>query len=128
MTITQSFYSFLSADSGVTAITSRIHPGSVPQSEDFPAITFELTDDEPTLILDGFGSASLARMNVDCWDKSLVTAESIATAVKNALIGHYGTFGSNTVTNVVKTRELHLEENDTGLRRVSLQFDILYGA
>lgn len=130
MTISQSFYAWLAAQSAVTAIAQDISPGSTPQQAARPAVTFSIQDDQDTELLYGVGSASTALMDVDCWAARQLTAESLATAIKAALDPFrtaVGAMGSHTVTHVRKTRELHLEENDTGLRRVSLQFEITYG-
>lgn len=131
MTIFQSAVDFLGDVSALTSIVgSRIFGLFIPHPEAAAAsgaVTLSLTDDLPTQLLDGVGSASTAVLEVDCWAGSLVTAESIATAVKNALVGYVGTFGDHQVTNVAKVRESHLYEDDTGLNRVSLQFEILYG-
>ena len=138
MTITQSFYAFVSADAGITALSDNIFPSSVPIQEMYPALTFSLQSDEVTPLLSGFGCTNTALMDVDTWDHSLLTAEALATAVKAALKviptgspltsdSFSGTMGSHQVSYVTKTRELHLQELDTGLYRTSMQFQITYG-
>lgn len=130
MTISQSFYAWLAAQSSITAIAQDISPGSTPQQAERPALTFQLQDDQDTDLLFGAGSARTALMDVDCWSPRQLTAESLATALKAALAAfrtEVGVMGAHRVTHVRKTRELHLEESDTSLRRVSLQFEITYG-
>lgn len=130
MTISQSFYSWLSSQSAVTAIASDISPGSTPQQQAQPAVTFSLQDDTDTELLYGVGSASTALMDIDCWASTVVSAESLASAIKTALDAFrtaQGAMGDHTVAHIQKTRELHLEETDTRLRRVSLQYAITYG-
>jgi len=128
VTITQSFYTELSGESTITDVVSTsIYPGWIPSQATYPAITFGVADDLNIDVLNGVSAASLAIMDVDCWATTVIAAESIASVVKTFLIGFYGSFGDYTVTSCRKTRELHLEETDTGLRRVSLQFEILYG-
>lgn len=138
MTISQSFFAFVSADAGVTAITDNIFPASVPIQETYPALTFSLQDDAVTPLLSGFGCTNTALIDVDCWDHQLVVAESLATAVKSLLKvvptgspltfdSFVGTMGSHQVSYITKTRELQLQEIDTQLHRVSMQFQITYG-
>lgn len=128
MSIATSFYSYITAQSAITNITTEIYNGWVPQNGSFPALTFSVSDDIEEQTLDGIGSTRNAIFDVDCWATTLVAAEALAAAVKTALTDYYGAFGANTVSYIYKTRELHLIENDTDLRRVSLQFSILYGA
>jgi hypothetical protein len=127
MSIMTSMRTVLSGDATLTAITTQIYPGSVPIDGTYPAVVFNLEDDEDDETLEGVGNTKLATISIDCWDHTLLTAESMASAVKDLLVPWYGTFGDNTVTNIAKVRELHLQENDTLLNRVALQFQLLYG-
>lgn len=128
MSIFQSAITYTGTVSAITAIVgTRIFGLLIPQGQAVPALTLQLTDNQDQPLLDGVSTARLAYLDVDCWAKSLVAAESLADAVKTAFVGYVGAFGDYQVTNIAKVRELHLFEQDTGYSRVSLQFEILYG-
>ena len=122
MTIASSFYSYLTGQ-----IATVIYPQVLPASVTLPAITYAVQEDEDTQVLDGVGSLSIARIDVDCYATTLTAAETVATSVKSALIGFVGTFGADTAQNIAKLREIHLFETPTELHRVSMQFEIAYG-
>lgn len=128
MSIKTSLYTFLSGTSSITstlASTNSVWPSHIPQNHDgFPLIVFSMDDDEDQQLLDGVSDVKEARFTIDCYDGSYLTADQVATAVKDALIGHRGTFGANTAEHIRKERELDLLDDD--LHRVNLQFLIAY--
>lgn len=130
MTIIQSFYTYLSAQTAVTdllADTDSIWPSRVPQGKPFPAVTFGLEDDQDQVLLDGTTSGMhIAMVEVWCWTRTGPSAHDLAAAVKTALLGVYGTFGSHEVDPIAKTFEDSDFEVDTELHYVRLVFKIPY--
>jgi hypothetical protein len=126
MSIKSSLYTFLISKTAITTLVSGVYPQTLPQQASAPAIVYSLDDEEMQQLLDGTSPLLEARVTIDCYSPSYAGADAIAAAVKTALIGHRGTFGSKVVDHLRKERELDLFEADTRLHRVNLQFLIAY--
>ena len=127
--IGESIYAFLTSRAAITAITTRVYPGWLPQQvTTVPALTYTQDEDADQMLLDGeVGSLKSALFSVDCWSESYKTSHQLADAVAGEMVGHRGAMGSDTVDHIRKERESDLPyESDTGLYRVSLQFFIAY--
>jgi hypothetical protein len=128
--IGESFRSYLVADAGVAAITTRLYPHHLPQHVAKPAMTYGIADDNDEQLLDGISSLKTSLIDVDCWDFSILDARSLADAVETAVVGVSGPIGSlsppDEVNHIRKERRLELFEADTKLYRVSLQFLVAY--
>lgn len=99
----------------------------LPQEHDgFPAIVYSMDDDQDQQLLNGVSGLKEARFVIDVYDDDYVTADSVATAIKSALVGYTGTFGADTADHIRKERELDFYEPQTELHRVNLQFLIAY--
>jgi hypothetical protein len=84
-------YSVLSAAAGVTALAgSRIYPDELPEDYDLPAVVFGRTATELVATIHGTLAARRARIQVNCWAKERLDAETLADAVQAALLaaGH----------------------------------------
>jgi hypothetical protein len=128
--ILQAFYSHLSADAGVSALTSSIYPLTISQNASFPAITFEMDGNDDSQLLTGVSSLSEVLIEVNTWDLSHIVSHQLADAVEAALVSYVGDFGalspSITAHHIRKERRFELYESDTKLFRVSMQFLIAY--
>lgn len=104
-----------------------VWPYMLPQQHSgFPAITFSVDEDMQDQILDGVGSLRMARVSIDCWDRSYLAVNELADSICDDLVPYRGLVGTYTVDHIRKERQLDLYEADTGLFRVSLQFFIAY--
>lgn len=130
MSIRTSLYSFLSGTSSITstlASANSVWPQMLPQKHDgFPAIVYSMDDDQDQQLLDGVSGLKEARVVIDVYDGQYVTADTVATAIKDALIGYRGTFGADNAEHIRKERELDIYESETELHRINLQFLIAY--
>ena len=127
MSIKTSVYSVISGTGAITSLaTGGVHPQNIPAQSTAPAITFSMDDDADQQLLDGVSGLKEARFVIDCYSLSYLTADQMASAVKTALVGYRGAFGTNTAEHIRKERELDLFEADTRLHRVNLQFLIAY--
>jgi Protein of unknown function (DUF3168) len=100
----------LIADAGVSAITTRVHPGSVPQGAALPAIVFNLIDGAPTYTDDGETGLASSRVQIDCWAASYPQAKRLARAVKASLSAFVGTSGGIAFQYILLDTERDLRE------------------
>ena len=122
MSVVTSIYTVLDA-----ALTESVYPQVLPQNPTVPAVTYNLDDDEESTLLDGTTEGLKQTLfTVDCWAATYAAAHTLADAVKTALVGSTGTFGTVTADHLRKEREIDLFEADTRLHRVSLQFLLAY--
>ena len=124
--ISDSFFSYLGAQSGVTTLCSQIYPLTIPQGVDPPAITFTLDADDRDPLFDGPGDLKQALIDVSSWSADHANAHAIADAIETALANYRGTFGAKTAEHIRLERKFELFESDTKLYRVSQQFLIAY--
>jgi hypothetical protein len=84
-------------------VADRGYPDVLPQDVMLPAYTFTLISDVPSHHLGGISGLSEARVQVDCYAATRTIANQLAEAVRIAIDGQRGTFGSEAV------RTCHLE-------------------
>lgn len=118
--ISETIYSILSTASGITTLTSAIFPVVIPQKASAPAITYQRDGTRFLRTFDGHVQLAEASFQIDCWAYSVATAETLAAAVKTALID----YSTAPINQVWLTNELNLFEPETELHRVLLQFTI----
>jgi len=127
VSIKTSLYTYLSGNSTISATGAVIFPQTIPpQSTSQKMLTFAMDEDSDQQILDGVSGLREALFVVDCYSPSYLDADTLATAVKSALVGYRGALGTNVAEHIRKEREFDLFESDTRLHRVSLQFLIAY--
>jgi len=118
--ISETLYSILSGAAGVTAITTGIFPSVVPQKATFPAVVYGKDSTRFQESFDGHNLLIATLFQIDCYGKTSAEAESLADAVKNALID----YRTSPVNRTRIDNEITLFEPDTELHRVLLQFTI----
>lgn len=123
--ILTSLYKFLSTRQ--PTICNTIYPDPLPQRHRLPAISLEDNGAKEELLLDSsVQSLRSALVTVLCWSESILTADALADRVYAEMVGYVGPFGD------VEARLISLEsrnqgpENETGLRSISLAFEIAY--
>jgi len=98
VTIEEGLYSKLAADSGVSALVStRIYPLLVPQDASLPAIAYQRISGPRDHAHDGATGLALARVQVTCLGSSYDETKDVSEAVRAAIDGGAGTWGSTTV-------------------------------
>jgi hypothetical protein len=129
MTIAQSFYTYLTANSAVAALVSdRIYPHVIPQHEGTrPCITFEMQGDDDILHLAGRSETRIAEIAVDCWAPRYLDARNLADTVRTELVGVRGAFGADTSESIRITSDYDGPfDDDENLYRVMMRFEIYH--
>lgn len=129
MSISTSLYTWLTSNSAISALVgSRVYPQVIPPAETgSPAITYAQENVENIYLLQGKSDLRIADFAIDCWHKQYVDARNLADTIHSELDQYRGTFGADTVESVRLTNDFEgPPDNDTGLYRVSLRFDIAY--
>lgn len=94
------------ADAAVSAITTRVYVGTLPQNATLPAIVVDVITNNAIEHLGG-SALSVARVRVDTYSTTRALASTLAETVRrNAMKAtHKGTLGT---TNTINTREITL--------------------
>ena len=125
--ISAAINTYLLTQSAVTNIVaSRIYPVILPQKPTYPAITYR--DDEHSFdeSFDGQNGLVESFYEIDAWSDTYVGAETLATAVRAALMNYTGTMGN--VTSIMRVRitsgPFTVYENTVGAYRQTQVFSI----
>lgn len=134
MTIQEGLYTYLAAQSAITALTStRIYPIIRPQNTALPAITYQRisSSHEHHLSAGSLQSSDLhqVRMQVDCYATTYKGAETLAKLVEAALDAYRGTMGTVNVLGVFLDSSTDMVEraddgSDPGEFRISTDYRI----
>ena len=84
----QGLYTLLSSDAGITAITTRIYNGWLPETTVFPAVTFEYVSDEAINTLPGDTGNEHSRYTINAWSYNYAEAQALRTAIQAAMAAH----------------------------------------
>lgn len=129
MTIAQSFYTWLTANSAVEALVGdRIYPQVIPQHQvSHPCLTYSQEGAEYIEHLAGRSDTRLSEFSVECWAPQYLDARNLAETLQTELVGVRGSFGADTAESVRLLNDFDgPPDDDTGLYRVSLRFEIAY--
>jgi hypothetical protein len=78
-------YSILSNNAALTAlISTRLNPVRIPQESAFPAVSYQLVSEIPNPTKSGHSRTEFARVQVNAYGITLASAESVASAIRNA--------------------------------------------
>lgn len=108
--IQEGIYATLAADSAVSAIVGTgIHPSIIPQASEgtsrFPCVVYKIEGKERQRRFDGTDTLVSADLMVECYATTYSQVQSLAAAVRNALLDYSGTMtgsGSPTPSNSVQ--------------------------
>lgn len=125
----ESIIRLLLSDSGLSALVStRIHPGSLPQGSTLPAIVMNRISGAPLYTDEGEAGLSQARIQIDCWGETYSSAKQTARAVIACLSAFDGTVGATTFANIMLNAERDLRETGGDAAeypfRTSLDFSV----
>ena len=86
-------YALLTADSGVSAITSGIYGNEARQGVDFPAVVYTVVSSVPQNSKSGF-NAYISRVQCSCYattyEGSVALCKAVVTALADKELGTYG--------------------------------------
>jgi ribonuclease PH len=78
-------YNILSNNAALTAlISTRLNPVRIPQESAFPAVSYQLVSEIPNPTKSGHSRTEFARVQVNAYGVTLASAESVASAIRNA--------------------------------------------
>jgi hypothetical protein len=96
--IESALVTYLNTVASITAIVgARIYPLEVPQQAAYPAITYERESTEHVRSMQGESGLARTSLAVTCWARSYDTAKQLADAVRLAIDGFQGTWGTTQV-------------------------------
>lgn len=125
----ENLISLLLSDSGLSAlVSSRIHPGSLPQGATLPAIVMNRISGAPQYSDEGETGLNEARVQLDCWADTYSQAKLVARAVIARLSAFSGTVGTTEFANIMLDDERDLREGGGNAAeypfRTSLDFSV----
>lgn len=88
---------YVLAQAGVSAITSRMYLLRAPQGAARPLIVYSLVRGEAEHTLDGYCGLTNDTIEIDCQSETDVGAKALKEAVRLILDGYRGTMGSTAV-------------------------------
>ena len=137
--IQEGLYATLAADAGVSAIVgTNIYPVLFPQtaysdSSKLPCIVFKVDDRRRQVRFSGTDTLVECWLSVECYAKTYTAAQSLAVAVRSALVDYSGTMTSNDspqTTNAVQSIFIESEDDafaaEPGIYIVMQDFRIWY--
>jgi len=84
--LSEALYSRLQAVSGVTALVgTRVYPLRLPQAVTYPAVRYQVIDEERPGALDADIGLVWARVQLDSYAATYLAAKQLATALRAAL-------------------------------------------
>jgi hypothetical protein len=102
----------LSTDSGITAITTRVTNGELPEGENLPAVTFEFISDRPVNTLKGDTGHAYNRYTINVWASNGDDLDQLEAAVRTAM------------SSQIRLSRLPLHEPKESIYRIALDYSI----
>ena len=127
MLLEEGLYTFLQSRAGLTALVgTRIYPVMAPQGVALPYVAFDRVDTRPEQALGEAAGLATTRVQFDCYAAGAKQAKELADALRQALDGQSGTWGSVVVGACLWLNELDVYEPETGSYAVPVDFDVIY--
>lgn len=116
--IEQKIYQTLSSHAGTHAlVATRTYPVVLPQGVEFPALTYQVTSEDPENTLDGYSGLSAYRVQIDCWSEGYMESKTLAAEVRAAM-------EESTLFESLRGTCRDLYESTTHLHRHLLDFEV----
>lgn len=125
--IEEGLYTKLSGTAGITALVgSRIYSTRLPQGATLPAITFQRISTTRDIHHGGPVQGAEAFFQISCWAATPKAGKEIAAAVRAAVHGVHGTWGTDTVMASKLVNELELPGLDENDFHTALTLSLVY--
>jgi hypothetical protein len=134
--VSDSLYNYLSAQ--VSSVTNRVYPLVIPQqvydeATKQPCLVYTMDTDTRQVTQDGTNALVRGSLQVDCYARSYKAAQTLAAAVRTALVDYSGLMAAATspITSTEVNR-IHLEgesnlmDEEPGLYRVMQRYAVWY--
>lgn len=99
----QAIRTLIVSDGTVAGIVgTKVYAFAAPQGTALPYITFFVVDDIPVKHMTCTGTGSVdVRVQVDCWSTNYEQVKTLSLAVRNALVGAFGTYNNTVIQGVL---------------------------
>ena len=105
-------------------LRGRIYPLRLPQNPTFPAVTYQRVSTTAQTAHDGPVSLLTTRLQLDVWGERYADVKYVAELLHLALLGWSGIIGTSKIWITGQLGEVDLQDPDTQLYRVSMDFAI----
>jgi len=122
--IEKALKAILAADSGVSAITTRIYPNMIPQDPTFPLIAYQKISGPRDHHLQGPSGKAHPRFQIEAWAKTYTAAKDLANAIRTALDGETFTSGTVTIGSCLIQNEQDGYEPSVKCHRIMMDFNL----
>ena len=119
--IESSLWSFLDDE-----LECKVYPLHLPQSPDYPAVTYQQVSRERHFSHKGFSYLTTARYQINSWSKSYSEAKGIARDVIEAARGYSGDMEGITIGLITVDTETDSYHEDSGVYQVVVDLIIHY--
>ena len=120
-------YTYLTAQSGVTAlIGTKLYPVTAPQGTTLPYVVYSKIDTRPVQALGQAAGMATSRLQFDAYAATPLAAKNLIQALRVALDGKQGAWGSTVIGSSLWLNEIDLYEQETASHRIAVDFDITY--
>ena len=113
-------------EAAATDLADRIYPLQIPSGTAFPNAVYQRVSTRRDATLGGPNGQSLARLQLDVYAKTHLQARAIADAVRVALDGFRGTQSGVVIQDAYLENEHDLFDEQTGIYRIILEFQIRF--
>lgn len=111
-------------NSGVSAITTRCYPVTLPQNPAFPLILYMRITGIPDNLLHGVSGLVYSRFQIEAWAVTYAEAKALATAIINALNAQTITIDTIRIGSIVAQSEHDVYEDVVKCHRTILDFTL----
>jgi hypothetical protein len=130
MQLEESLYTYLSTDSGISAlISTRVYPEVAPQSASAPFLVYQRITTQRIHTMSADQGFVMATMQFTVWDNTITSARSVSEAVRAALQNHSGLtggVGGVTINATLMENEINLYDEKTKSFGVAQEYNIFY--
>lgn len=125
--IESALWQFLVSNPGVYALVgNRIGPMKLPRNPKFPEVTYQVISSSRPYVHEGAAGLTTKVVQYDVWAKSYQECKSVAKALREALEGYRGTMDGVTVYAVFLLSQLDDYDQETGIYRQTMDFEVSY--
>lgn len=127
MTLRSAFHDLLSGDSDISGqVGARVYHQRAPQNPASPYLTYQVISDRREDSLGGDSRIRHARIQVDAWAGTDLSAETVMGHVTDLLDGKSNTQSGIKFASAWLVNETDLYEDSVELYRISADFEIAY--
>ena len=128
-TIEEALRTILINDANVSSlVATRVYPQVLPESPTLPAITYQTVLGGEISANDGGLGLHRIRVQIDVLDDSFTDLKTLVNHVKEALVAYKGTSATVTLVIPMVLSEVDLYDYELDLRKVVLDFRVLYNS